>query len=77
MARWITLKPIPHEKCRFGYMMNSTLEDDNGNPVMFAVVSETGAVNYNSIVFQGICSQCKQEFRLSYMLESMLIYKEV
>lgn len=58
-------------------MFKSTLEDDDGNPVMFAIVNEWGKVQFNAIVFQGICDTCHEEFRVSYVLESFLIYREV
>ena len=76
--RKVHLEVIPHkEGCEIGHMFKSTLKDDDGFPVMFAIVNEIGKVNYNVIVFQGICDTCHQEFRVSYMLESMLCYKEV
>lgn len=78
MGRRVVLETIVHKHgCEVGHMFKSTLKDDDGNPVMFAVVNEWGKVSLNSIVFQGICDTCHQEFRVSYMLESMLMYREV
>lgn len=76
MGRRVALEAIPHDVCEVGYMFKSTLKDDCGNPVMFALVNEWGKTNFNSIVFQGICDHCHQEFRASYMIESFLMYKE-
>ena len=78
MGRRVSLVALPHDKgCEVGHMFKSTLRDDDGNPVMFAIVNEWGKVNFNSIVFQGICDSCHQEFRVSYSIESFLVYKEV
>lgn len=77
MARRVILEAIPHNKCEVGHMFKSTLKDNYGNPVMFAIVNEFGKVNFNSIVFQGICDTCHQEFTASYSVESFLAYKEV
>lgn len=76
--RRVSLVPLAHKAgCEVGHMFKSTLQDDDGNPVMFAIVNEYGKVNFNSIVFQGICDTCHQEFRVSYSIESFLVYKEV
>lgn len=69
----VDLIAIPCKKCERGFMYKSTLEDNFGNPASFALVYDS---KRNCIVFQGMCNFCGQEFQMSWILESLLRYKE-
>lgn len=68
----VDIVAIPCKKCERGFMYKSTLENPEGNPAPFALVY---SYHLNSIVFQGLCNFCGQEFRISWILESLLHYR--
>lgn len=70
----VDLIAIRCTKCEQGFMYKSTLQDNTGNPAYFALVYN---YKHNTIVFQGYCSHCGQEFQQAYILESMLHYRNI
>lgn len=68
-----------HCECEKGQMFKTAIKDGDGYPAMFAIVRGTDEdlFEYNTIVFDGYCSNCGKRFQHSILLESMLVYKEV
>lgn len=70
----VDIVAIPCKKCERGVMYKSTMQNDQGLTAQFALVY---SYHRNSIVFQGLCDYCGAEFQISWVLESLLHYKEV
>lgn len=60
--------------CEKGNLWKTALKDDEDRPAAFALVYAYGK---NIIYFRGYCSGCGKIFEYSYVIESMLHYKEV
>lgn len=65
--------------CEKGTMFKTSLRNEQGEPVMFAIVrgDDDQLLHFNAIVFQGYCSGCGHRFEFSVWLENLLDYKEV
>lgn len=74
----VTLCKINCE-CEQGTMFKTTMRDEDGRLSVFALVRGTSedCLQFNALVFQGLCSHCGKEMEYSIWLENLLEYREV
>lgn len=64
--------------CEQGAIFKTAITDTDGKPAMFAIVrGQDDEGHFNTIVFDGYCSQCGKRYQHAVLIESLLKYKEV